>query len=596
MYIFPDDVRKVYEGMPSAFVYDQYIDGKVVPLLVSDGFCEMVGLDREHAMAWFKEGQFERLHPDDVGRVVRVSVDFANHRSGYDLIFRTRHEDGYHIIHAVGRWQTMPDGTELALLSYSDLTQNFDAMSGTLEDYHLFRSDEFYTDPLTGLPNINYMIQFADERVHAIRTLGKTPVLIYADVISMHYYNSQYGFEKGNDLLKLIAEALKEEFPRALVMRGPDDHFILIDAFESQEQAREKIISLDNRIQREAEGNTTGIKAGACVYEEHLKTYEIHDRARNALKWAGTDLNSICYFYTSNAEDQFWNERYIVENLDRALKNGYIKVYYQVISRLSTGKAAAAEALARWVDPVRGILSPAEFIPVLEKYHLLYKLDLYMAKQVCMDIPRRTAHGLTCIPVTVNFSAQDFDYIDIPCELDRIYRQYCTVPETGEKYLIVEITEQDMAQAQGRFHEQMMQLRKLGFRIWLDDFGSAYSSLNVFSRFDIDLIKFDMDLLKHLDERNGANRKIMKAMTQIAREMRIHTLAEGMETEEHRAFLKEIGCELAQGYLFHKPEPLESTFYRIDSGQKPRPAETLQERERLIREWFENPTASGMAL
>ena len=279
MYVFPDELRKAYESQPIAMVYDQLIEGKAVPLLITDGFCELVGLDRDHAMEWFREGQYERLHPDDVGRVKRVSVEFASHRSGYDLIFRARHVDGYHVIHAIGKWQTMPDGTELAVLTYADLTENFDAMSGTLEDYHLFRTDEFYTDPQTGLPNLNYMIQFADERVHALRTAGKTPVLIYSDVISMHYYNSQYGAEKGNDLLKLIAKVLSEEFPDALVMRGPDDHFILIDAFESQEGTREKIISVDNRIQKEAEGNTTGIKAGACVYEDNLKTYEMHDRA-----------------------------------------------------------------------------------------------------------------------------------------------------------------------------------------------------------------------------------------------------------------------------------------------------------------------------
>lgn len=588
MYTFPDEIRKAYESQPIAMVYDQLIDGKVVPLLVTDGFCELVGLDREHAMEWFREGQYERLHPDDVGRVRRVSIEFANQRSGYDLIFRARHADGYHILHAIGKWQTMPDGTQLAVLTYSDLTANFDAMSGSIEDYHLFRADEFYTDSLTGLPNLNYMLQFSDERVHAIRTQGKTPVLIYADVISMGYYNSQYGFEKGNDLLKLISEVLKEEFPDALVMRGPDDHFILIDAFESQEKTREKIISVDNRIQKEVEGNTTGIKAGACIYENSLKTYEIHDRARNALKWSGTDLNSICYFYTRNAEDQFSNQRYIVENFDRALKNGWIKVYYQAIARTKTGKGAATEALARWVDPVRGILPPNEFIPILEKYHLLYRLDLYMAEQVCRDMPRRVEHGLPLIPVTVNFSAQDFDYVDIPTELDRIYRQYCPDLPLDRRYLIVEITEQDMAQAAESFHQQLGQLRKLGFRIWLDDFGSGYSSLNVFSRFDVDLIKFDMDLLRHLDNRNGVNRHIMKAMTEIAREMGVHTLAEGMETEEQRLFLHEIGCELAQGYLFHKPEPLDATFHRIEAGQKPRAVETPEEREWLIREWFKN--------
>ena len=567
MYIFPEEIRKAYEAQPVAMVYDQLIEGKVVPLLVTDGFCELVGLDRAHTMEWFRESQFERLHPDDVGRVKRVSVAFASHQGDYDLIFRTRHEDGYHVLHAIGKWQTMPDGTQLAVLTYFDLTSSLNAISGTIEEYHLFKADEFYTDPLTKLPNLNYMLQFSDERVHALRTQGKTPVLIYADVVSMNYYNSQYGFEKGNDLILLITKVLKEAFPDALVMRGPDDHFILIDAFESQEKTREKIISVDNRVQKEAKGNTTGIKAGACVYEENLKTYEIHDRARNALKWAGTDLNSICYFYTRNAEDQFWRQRYIVENFDRALKEGWIRVYYQAIVRTQTGKGAAVEALARWADPEKGIIPPNEFIPVLEKYHLLYKLDLYMAEQVCRDIPRRVEHGLPLIPATVNFSAQDFDYVDIPSELDRIYRKYCPDLPLDRRYLIVEITEQDMAQAAGSFHEQLGQLRKLGFRIWLDDFGSGYSSLNVFSRFDVDLVKFDMDLLRHLDDRSGANRHIMKAMTEIAREMGVHTLAEGMETEEQRQFLMEIGCELAQGFLFHKPEPLEETFLRMGKGK-----------------------------
>ena len=102
----------------------------------------------------------------------------------------------------------------------------------------------------------------------------------------------------------------------------------------------------------------------------------------------------------------------------------------------------------------------------------------------------------------------------------------------------------------------------------------------------MDLIKFDMDLLRKLDDRNGVNRKIMKAMTDIAREMGIHTLAEGMETDEQRKFLLEIGCELAQGYLFHRPEPLEATFYRLDSGDMMRPVETPEERDKLSREWF----------
>ena len=582
MYQFPENLRKAYESQPSAFVYDELIDGKVIPLLVSDGFCELVNMDRAHAMEWFREGQFERLHPDDVGRVVRVSEEFANHRGGYDLVFRTKHADGYHVIHAIGKWQIMPDGTELALLSYADLTENLDAMAGTEKDYHLYRTDQFYTDPLTGLPNLNYLNRFADERVHALRTMGRTPVLIYADVISMHFYNSLYGHEKGNDLLRLIAENLKAAFPDALIMRGPDDHFILLDAFEDEEFTAKTIVTVDSRVQKDAEGNTTGIKAGAYVFKDRERVALAVDYARNALKSIGTDMNRVCCFHTRALEDRFWNQRYIVENIDQALKKGWIKVYYQAISRVATGKGTAAEALARWVDPIRGILSPGEFIPVLEKYHLLHKLDLYMAEQVCRDMPRRAERGLPLLPVSVNFSAQDFDYVDIPTELEHIYEKHC--PGIEPKALIIEITEQDLATGTERFREQLRRLKQKGFHIWLDDFGSGYSSLNVFSRFEVDLIKFDMGFLKNLD---GANRRIMKAMTEIARELGIHTLAEGMETEEHRDFLKEIGCELAQGYLYHRPEPIESTFYRLDSGQPPRPCETLEERERQIKEWFD---------
>lgn len=586
MYTFPSELRKAYEAQPIAFVYDQFVDGKVVPLLVSDGFCELVGMDREHAMTWFSKGQFERLHPDDVGRVARVSSEFANHRSGYDLIFRAKHADGYHMLHAIGAWQTMPDGTELALLTYADLTANYDAMSGAAEDYHVFREDHFFTDPLTGLPNLNYLNQYADERVHALRICEHRAVIVYADMIAMHYYNSQYGYQKGNDLLRQVAATLTEMFPDALVIRGQDDHFIVIDIFDNRKKLEEKINAANSRIRREAEGNTVGIKAGICIYEEQMQTVEALDHARNALKWIGNDMNRVCNFYTYIDEDQLRNQRYIIENFERAMAEGWIKVYYQGIVRVETGKGSAFEALARWVDPTRGVLSPSEFIPALEKYHLLHKLDLFVAEQVCREYPLRVSEEIPILPVSVNFSAQDFEYADIPTALEEIYRRH-QVPDLARgKSLIVEITEQDMVKAKDKFHEQIKRLRKNGFHIWLDDFGSGYSSLNAFGRFDIDLIKFDMDLLKNLDDANGANRRVLKAMIGVARELGIHTLAEGMETVEQKMFLQDIGCELAQGYLFHRPEPIEAMISRQNSGQKPRPFESLEERETMIEKWY----------
>ena len=580
MYIFPDDIRKAYESLPAALVFDQYIDGRVVPLLVSDGFCKLVGMERESAMQWFAKGQFERVHPDDVGNVSRVSRGFIERTCDYDMLFRCLHPDGYHFIHAVGNWLTMPDGTELALLTYNDVTDSKDTILKIAENYHIFQEDRFYTDPLTGLPNINYFREFADERAHALRVSGKTPMLLYSDVNSMRYYNNQYGFSQGDELLRLIVRELKAAFPGALIMRGAEVHFILLDAFDSREAVTDRINAVNDRIRRNALGNTTGIQVGICVYEGEMDTEAVFDHARNALKQIVNDLNETEHFYSHSDDANYWAQRYILENFDRALSEGWIKIYYQGITRLETGKSTVQEALARWVDPVRGIISPGEFIPVLEKYHLLYKLDLYMMEQVCREIPIRMENKYPPLPVTINFAAQDFDYIDVPAALNEIYARHGIEQYVPKDFFVVEITEQDIATATERFHEAMRELKRSGFRLWLDDFGSGYSSLNVFSKFDIDLIKFDMDLLRNLDDHGGLNRRIITALAGVARESGIHTLVEGMETEEQRQFLKEAGIELAQGYLFHRPEPLDSFLYRLHTGHAVGECETDEERDR----------------
>lgn len=250
-----------------------------------------------------------------------------------------------------------------------------------------------------------------------------------------------------------------------------------------------------------------------------MDVYQAIDHAKSALKRIGSDLNRSFRFHSQQADVEYWNQRYIVENLDRALSERWIRVFYQGILRLETGKTAAFEALARWNDPGRGTISPGDFIPVLEKYHLLYKLDLYMMKQVLLELNDRLTAGLPLLPVSVNFAAQDFDYRNIPEEIEKLYHSTGADQLIPRSDIIVEITEQDMATATEEFHEQLRILRGMGYKLWLDDFGSGYSSLNVFSRFDVDLIKFDMALIQHLDDRNGINREIIKAMISIARAM-----------------------------------------------------------------------------
>ena len=588
MYQFSEEGRQALEQTSLPLVVFQNVDGRNIPLLASDGFCGLLGITREQMLDEQTRSKFDRIHPEDAGRIAEAVRSFWNKESNYDVVYRTRYADNtYHYIHSVAFWWPVDAENELILVIYLDLHKWSAEVKQAADRYELFQRDRFYTDPLTGLPNLNYLNQFADERVNMIRVHGGTPVLIYTDTRSLQFYNNQYGFIHGNELLCLIAGELKAAFPEGLVMRGADDHFVVLDDFPGEDELAEKIRAVDDRVRKQAYGNTTGIQAGATLYDENTVTADAVGQARQAVKLISDDLNRVIKFYSREDDDDYWNQRYILESFDRALEEGWIKIYYQCIARVETNKGAALEALARWIDPARGIISPAEFIPVLKKYHLLYKLDLYMVEQICKEIPVRGEAGFAFLPVSVNFSAQDFEYVDVPSEINALYEKYGAGRYVDKKYFIIEITEQDIVSTTDCFREQLRRLNEEGYRLWLDDFGSGYSSLSMFSRFDFHLVKFDMDLLRHLDDHKGANRRIVRAMIGVARELGIHTLAEGMETEEQRQFLLESGCELAQGYLFHKPESLDAMLYRRNKGQKPRECETPEEREAHIRKWFE---------
>jgi diguanylate cyclase (GGDEF)-like protein len=594
MYTFSEESRIVLESSAASFVYYQNINDRAMPVLASDGFCRNTGMPKAQVLEWLGRNMFERMHPDDVGIVSKVSDEFLHHRGPYDVIFRCRlsavDSKEYIIIHGIGNWQTMPDGTELAVISYANLTASMKTFQDNVQSYGLLQKDRFYTDFLTSLPNINYMHEFGREKVDQICSSGHTPMLIYSDVDSMQSYNNQYGLEEGDNLLCLIAATLKELFPKALVTRGADDHFVTLTDVDDKKELERLLDKANDKVKRGAKGNTAGIFSGICPVDADGTGNAIGravDHARHALKRIDTNLNQKVRFFSEELDEHYWRSRYIVENIDRAIENDWIKVYYHGLFRVETGKVSAFEALARWVDPVRGIISPAEFIPALQKYHLLYKLDLYMFEQVCREVTLRHENGLPLMPVSVNFSRQDFDHTDIVGRMNEIYEESGVGKLVDKNFFIIEITEQDVASDPQSCQLQVRKIKDSGYRLWLDDFGSGYSSFDMFSKFKFDLIKYDMELIRHLDDNDGANRLVLKELVHLAKELKLHTLIEGVETEEQLAFVREIGCELVQGYYYHKPEPLEEILFRLHAGGTIKTCETQEERDRLNRKWFE---------
>ena len=591
VYKFPEGLKKAYESSPLSFVYYQKVDGEPVPVLVSDGFCKNTGISREYVADWLESGLFTRIHPEDAELVRSISYAFLNHNGSYDITFRSQigpndydpdfenDDEKYVQIHGTGKWQTMPDGTELAVISYANLSETQKAISENTDIYEILKRDHFYTDPLTGLPNLNYLHEFGSETVNAMHKNGKTPSVIYSDIYSIQSYNNRYGVKEGDNLICLTAGILQEKFPKSIVARGSDDHFIVVTEVDDIIEIEKLLIEANRAIINNAYGITSGIRSGVCPLGEKSTLMSAIDRAKHTMKLIANDMNREVAFFSEVANNDYMQERYIIENLNHAIDNGWIKVYYHALHRVESLKIAAFEGLARWVDPEHGIIPPKDMIPVLQKYHQTHKLDLCIFEQVCREFKIRYDNCLPLVPVSVNFSMQDFDYADIVSEMNALYEKYNLDVLVDKSYFIVEITEQDLAVMDTeKLKKQLDRIRKNGYRLWLDDFGSGYSALNVFSQFDFDLVKFDMELLKNLDSNGGINRVILKELVYLSHKLGIHTLIEGVETKNQLAFVKEIDCELAQGYYFHKPESLDEILMRISNGDTVKSCETLEER------------------
>ena len=581
-----NEERAIYEKMQLPIVIYDYSNGKLHAELISEGLCNVANNERQAFLDQLNKDIYYQVHPDDIGWLKRDIENFLHRLSSLDTVFRNRINKigGYCMIHAIGKWQVMNDGSEMVFISYYDMLNPEEKIAKLFSYGEHDKYEILYRDVITGLPNLNYLRQFSGERLEMIRSDGKEPVLIYIDVKNLHEYNIQYGYAKGDEILRLFAGLFKELFPKAMLTRAADDHFIIIDEYRDDDYIIEKIEKINNEAKSMAYGKIQGVHVGICKMGNTMDAAKAADYAKQTLKDIKDDLNTVWRFYTDDQDERFFKQRHIFENLEVAIEKGWIKPFYQEIVRTKTGKTTIFESLARWMDPIVGMISPADFIPVYAHYHVIHKLDLYMVEQVCLDIEKRKQAGFPGVPVTVNFSAQDFDYIDVTAELNNILEKH----GVDHEEIIVEVTEQDLAKGSDDFKNQLNNIRANGYKLWIDDFGSGYSSLSVFSQFIIDRIKFDMDLLRHWNDNNGANRLIMKAFVGLCREMKISTLSEGVETKEQYEFLQEIGCDLAQGYYFCKPEPIEATLFRFSSKNMEEACETLEERRENNKKWFED--------
>ena len=560
-FTFDARTQEILERITIPFAIYQYIDKRVVTIAVSQGFCEQFGFQSlEDAYHVMNTDMYRATHPDDKTRVADAAYRFAAFDAPYDIVYRTRtlKDPDYIILHSYGRSIHPAPGVRLCLTWYA-YEGNFSPEHGTYESVlnqtlsHFLNEESqyrgMYYDYMTGLPNMAYFFELAEAGCSRMKEQEIPSAILFFDLTGLKHFNRRNGFSEGNNLIRAVAEILAKHFSSENCARFAKDHFA---AFAPETGLRERLDAVIEECGKANGGKTLPLRIG--IYPNRIEAVDIGaacDRARMAAdvrKWHKDSYYAIFDMKMMEAEK---NRQQIIDRLDTAIEEGQIQVYYQPIVRSTSGKVCNVEALARWNDPVRGMLGPTSFIPVLEESRLIHKLDLCVVQQVLRDLKAIEKSGYSIVPVSVNFSRADFDGNDLVDEI-------CTLVDAAQverRLICIEITESLVGSDFDYIKEQIDRFRAEGFQVWMDDFGSGYSSLDVLQSVRFDLIKFDMAFMKRLDEGEGG-RIILTELMKMATALGVSTICEGVETRKHARFLQEIGCSKQQGYYFLKPVPL----------------------------------------
>lgn len=429
------------------------------------------------------------------------------------------------------------------------------------------RHDVLETDGDTGLLGPHAFYRKAKELLEqekAEGTLGQR-VPVFINLVHFSSFNSSYGLEAGDTLLYQMGQVIRSCFPDAPATHVGADNFLVMASRSGISARMDRVVAEINDLIHD---RVIRCKAGVVLFDEDheppeslktLKCRDIFDMAKMAADSIREDGNRSWAVYNPSMGRDMVNTAFVLRNFENAMEKGHIHVYYQPITRALTGKVCSVEALARWEDPEKGMIFPGNFIPVLEKMKLIHLLDRYVIESTARIYHRLKKAGYPIIPVSVNLSRVDFDTLKPFDFMEEIIYRY----QVPRQFFHIEVTESAMTRDTGVLKKELFRFKKAGYQLWLDDFGSGYSTLNVLKEFPFDLLKIDMAFLRNFNEES---RKIIRSIILMAKNLSIHTLAEGAETKEQVDFLRESGCEDIQGYFYGKPMSIEEFEEKLGEG------------------------------
>ena len=427
-------------------------------------------------------------------------------------------------------------------------------------------------DALTGFYNREAF--YAHARRYIDANSEKDFDFIAMDLNDFKIVNDMFGENVGDELLKCWSKIIENDIAKnGMCGRISGDVFAVVmpGHREYSEELFEGYIEKLNRFDLNF---TLKVKFGIYhVEDKSLPLSLMCDRALLAIKAIKDDFRKTFSYYDESLKEKLWNEQELTNTMRNALKTGQFHVYLQPKYDLYNNTVSGAEALVRWIHPEKGFMPPITFIPLFEKNGFITELDMYVCDKVCQIIRSWIDEGIEPVPVSINVSRVDIYNPALIETINKCVKKY----DIPVKYLHIEITETSYTENSMQLKDVVLMLRKEGYHIEMDDFGSGYSSLNMLNDIPVDTLKLDMGFLKK-GERTGRDETVMSFVVSLAKKLSLSVIAEGVEKKDEAEFLRSLGCDYAQGYLYSKPVPVDE--FNKDFVKTKRPFKGIEEKEK----------------
>ncbi|MGB0466895.1 MAG: EAL domain-containing protein [Pontibacterium sp.] len=433
-----------------------------------------------------------------------------------------------------------------------------------------------YLDPLTQLPNrrmfneeLESLITWAGRHNHAF-------ALFFIDLDHFKQVNDIAGHDIGDKLLRQTAARLEKllatlaerlDFPvpeRLLLSRlGGDEFVMILPAYphisDVEDIARQAAQVLDAAFIIDGHRFTLSASIGITLFPQYGNNLtELMKQADTAMYAAKQSDHKRYRFYVPEMNTALVSNLLIEQGIREAMEDKTLFLDYQPICCLKSGNIIGAEALLRWKHPTQGLISPASFIPVIEKTNIILPLTLWLLKQACQDLERHILPRRSRFKLSVNISGAVMQNPSVRCELRRIISQFAL----PAKALHLEITETTMMEELQHCSETLKEWKETGAAIWVDDFGTGYSSLSYLHRLPIDGLKIDQSFVKDIHPEQPS--QVIETILALAASLNLEVVSEGIENELQQERLTTLGSHYGQGFLLAHPAPVENLIHQLD--------------------------------